>query len=175
VAETAVSGGNNRVQVFESIRDAHGDAPTPFNPRLSLTTQLGLNQPNAVAQVADLLAENIYIADTGNDRVIKTTLPETTPPGDAWAAMKTHIVSNGNIPGAASQFCASTGGDYLRAFLSIGITKLTADVNAIGTLTPVYVEGNKAQYYFEQTIQGNLLLFPVDFIKENGKWKIMSF
>jgi hypothetical protein len=48
-------------------------------------------------------------------------------------------------------------------------------MNQIGTLTPVFIENDQAEYYFEQTISGHLFLFPVEFVKENGVWKISEF
>lgn len=170
--------GNTRLQVFDPIEEGCGSAHTTFSVRLPITASQftpALSQPSAVAQIADFLAEKIYVADTGNNRVLKVTLPETSSPGDTWAAMKTHIINNGNLAEAAAQFPSGARDDYLRAFQTIGLTKLTADINAIGTLTPVYIEGDQAQYYFEQTIEGQLLLFPVDFVKENGVWKILEF
>jgi len=52
---------------------------------------------------------------------------------------------------------------------------MISDINDIGPLTPVYIENNLAQYYFEQTIGGQILLFPVQFVNENGTWKIFEF
>jgi len=40
---------------------------------------------------------------------------------------------------------------------------------------PVFISNDTAQYYFEQTVNGILLLFPVEFVKENGVWKIQEF
>jgi hypothetical protein len=173
-----VDTGNTRIQVFDLIEGGHGSAPTPFATRLPITANQfspALSQPSAVAQTTDFLEEKIYIADTGNNRVIKVSLPEASTPDTTWAAMKTHIINNGNLAEAAAQFSSGARDDYLRAFHTIGLTKLTADINAMGTLTPVYIEGDQAQYYFEQTIEGQLLLFPVDFVKENGVWKILEF
>ena len=45
----------------------------------------------------------------------------------------------------------------------------------IGPLTPVFIENDTAQYYFEQTIEGEVFLFPVEFVKENGTWKVLEF
>ncbi len=169
--------GNNRAQAFEPIRKGFGFSPMPLDARFSLSSQLGLNQPNAIAPIADFLAEKIYIADTGNNRVIKTTLPETATPDAAWTAMKTSIVSNNDIDGAVTQFSSDSGGHYREAFLSIGLTKLTADFNATGTLTPVFIKGNTAQYYFQLPLTpgGQQVIFTVEFVKENGKWKIWGF
>ncbi len=40
---------------------------------------------------------------------------------------------------------------------------------------PVFIRDDSAQFYFEQTDAGQLLLFPVNFGKENGVWKISQF
>jgi len=42
-------------------------------------------------------------------------------------------------------------------------------------LIPIYIENATAQYRFEQTFGGRILSFPVDFVKENGVWKIAEF
>jgi hypothetical protein len=91
-----------------------------------------------------------------------------------WNNM-TNYVAAGNISGAASCFCHDTTDAYRQSFLVIGQTDLISDVNQIGTLTPVFVRSDAAEYYFEKTIEGHTILFPVDFMKENGVWKIVSF
>jgi hypothetical protein len=48
-------------------------------------------------------------------------------------------------------------------------------MNAIPALTAVYIENDTAEYYFEQTIEGQLVLFPVEFVQENGVWKVLEF
>ena len=68
VADTA----NNRIQGFET-RTGCGVPPVPFDPLFSSSGQLGLNNPKGVASVPDLLAEKIYIADTGNGRNSRDT------------------------------------------------------------------------------------------------------
>lgn len=168
--------GNNRVQAFEPVISLKGLLPVPFNARLALSTGFSpsLAQPAAIAPIADFLAEKIYIADTGNNRVIKAILPEITTPDVVWTAMKTSL-NNGDIDGAVSQCSTSAGTDYRKAFLSIGISKASADINATGSLTPVFISGDTAQSYFSKNLFGQDLIFTVDFVKENGKWKISSF
>jgi hypothetical protein len=170
VGETA----NNRVQIFDPIIDGHGKSSTPFITRLALSTQLGLSQPHAIASIADFLAEKIYIADTGNNRVIKVMLPETGVPETVWNAMKASIVT-GNIDAAIMQFTSPSSSSYRQALLSIGLSKANSDLNVTGTLIPVFIGNNTAQYYFEKTIGGQNILFTVDFAKENGVWKIFEF
>ena len=40
---------------------------------------------------------------------------------------------------------------------------------------PVFIENGRAQYYFQQLIDGVTITFPIDFVKENGVWKIMEY
>ena len=47
--------------------------------------------------------------------------------------------------------------------------------NQVGTLTPVSVQNDNAEYYFQQTIAGQTVIFMVEFVKENGVWKIEEF
>ncbi len=44
--------GNNRVQIFDPLA-TEGGMPTPFTVRSSVSTEMSLNQPNAVGAVAD--------------------------------------------------------------------------------------------------------------------------
>ena len=84
-------------------------------------------------------------------------------------------VTAGDISGAATNFCSLSTDGYRQAFLTIGVTDLLSDLTEIGTLTPVFVTSDDAKYYFEQTIDGHLLLFPVRFVRENGLWRIVEF
>jgi hypothetical protein len=43
------------------------------------------------------------------------------------------------------------------------------------TLTPVVIESDTAQYRFDQVIDGITITFPVEFVKENGIWKILEY
>ncbi|HEX5222317.1 MAG TPA: chitobiase/beta-hexosaminidase C-terminal domain-containing protein [Verrucomicrobiae bacterium] len=166
--------GNNRVQIFDPVNGGHGYSPIPFSARLSLSTQLGLSQPNAVASIADFLAEKIYIADMGNNRVIKATLPESSSPEATWSGMTSSLLL-GNIDSAIPYFTWKSGPQYREVFLSIGVTDLMPIIDDIGTIAPVSVENESAQYYFEQEIDGVMIAFPINFTKENGSWRILDF
>ena len=156
--------GNNRVQKFNSETwEPKGATPESFN----------LNQPKAVSIASHPYEKRFYIADTGNNRVLLAKIPQIEP-GPVWNAMNEQLVA-GDIEGAINHFSTDSADDYRDAFLEIGINKLNADINAIGALTPVFIKKDTAQYYFERTIEGELLLFPVDFVKENGMWKILGF
>ena len=165
--------GNNRVQEFDPVPPAEVAPATPFGPRGALSSGLSLNGPYSVAAVGDLLEEKVYIADTGNNRVILVRVPGDDPLA-TWTDMVAHATT-GDIPGAILDFSRLTAESYRRAYLSVGTGDLATDIGQIGTLTPVFVRNDEAEYYFEQTVDGPLLLFRVEFIRENGTWKIMEF
>jgi hypothetical protein len=129
-----------------------------------------------VAAVDQLTNELFYVADTGHNQVILCHLPDRN--GDeilaVWNGMAARV-ANGDISGAAKYFSSKTAEDYLQDFLTIGTSSLISAINQTGTLTPVSIENDLAQYYFEQTIAGQVAGFPVEFIKEDGVWKILEF
>jgi WD40 repeat protein len=169
VAET----GNSRVQPFDPLPTATGAQQTPFTPRSAVLSGISLNTPNSVASVYDLLQEKIYIADTGNNRVLLVKLPGDDPTS-VWATMVDHATS-GDISGAISTFSAMTAGQYQQAFFTAGNAAIASAVGPIRTLSPVSVMSDTAEYYFEQQIAGQTITFPVKFVKENGVWKILEF
>jgi alpha-tubulin suppressor-like RCC1 family protein/DNA-binding beta-propeller fold protein YncE len=163
--------GNNRIQSF--------NLPPPHLPFSTDSTAIrfilstNLNQPSAVASMDDdLTAEKLWIADAGNNRVVLYALAKDDPTS-AWSSMTNHVAS-GDITGALSYFSSASADGYGRALQSLGADAIS-DMNQIGTLTPVSINDTTAEYYFEQTVNGQLLLFPVEFVKENGVWKILQF
>jgi hypothetical protein len=165
--------GNNRVQVFAHVEGGEMHSPTPFIPRLALSNELGLNHPKAVAAVDDLLEEKVYIADTENNRVLLVKLPSDNPEA-AWKDMVTCLKA-GDVEGAIGNFSFTSKDKYRDAYLSLPKDKLISDAKDMGPLQPVTIEGDRAQYYFETVVDGNKLMFPVEFHKENGKWKIVEY
>src|SRR5207245_711171 len=93
--------GNNRVQSFDPFRGGRA-AATPFRSRGALSTEVtpALSQPNAVAAVVDFRQEKIYVADTGNNRVVLVNMPIDNPE-TIWATMK-QLISLDDIAGAVS-------------------------------------------------------------------------
>jgi hypothetical protein len=162
--------GNNRVQAFEPFDNDGND--TLLDVRLSLSSQLSLSQPNAIAPITDFLVEKFYVADTGNGLVLKVSLPEAVTPAATWSDMKTILLS-GNIDQAASYFSQQSAETYRRSFTAMGSALISSTMDK--TITPVVIEGNTAQYYFQDTIHGDTLTFPVEFVRENGIWKISEF
>jgi hypothetical protein len=88
--------------------------------------------------------------------------------------MTTHVAT-GDISGALFCFSVAASDKYQQTFLSVGTGSTLSAINQIGTLTPVYILNNRAEYYFRQLIAGQTITFPVEFDKENGVWKILEF
>ncbi len=171
VADTA----NGRVQQFDAVTPADM-VPAALTPRWSISSELSLSSPSAIATAPDLANEKIYIADTGNNRVMLVQMPGDDPSA-AWSAMVAHAVAGtpSDLAAAASCFSSHSSASYLRDFATLGGTDLASALNAIGTLTPVFISNDTAEYYFERNINGQTLLFPVEFMRENGVWKIDEF
>ncbi len=165
--------GNNRVQVFAPTSSHELSSNNPLRPRLSLSGELGLNHPKAVAAFEDLLEEKFYIADTGNNRVLLVKLPLDNPEV-VWENMKARLAV-GDIPGALSYFSIASKDQYRETFLSLSKAELISDAKNIGTIKPVSIESDKAQYCFENVVDGHKITFPIEFTKENGQWKILEY
>jgi DNA-binding beta-propeller fold protein YncE len=167
-----VDSGNNRIEVFDPL--ASGETP-PFNPRLALANQFTptLSQPSAASTCSDLLQEKLYVADTGNNRVLLVQLPADTPEA-VWSAMKQRLLA-GDIAGAIPYFAADAAEDYRQLYLAFSASELTSMISQIPAISPIFIEGDKAQYYFQQPIGGVTITFPIDFVKENGTWKILEY
>jgi|GEM_PF-6135483 len=165
--------GNNRIQSFNRLANGvYSFAPTDI--RFAVSTNF--NQPAATAAVGGLTNELFYVADTGNNRVVLCNAPGDSPDDilAVWNSMTNYVVM-GDIIGAISCFSIASSHNYQQAFLSLGMASAISAVNQIGPLTPVYIKNDTAEYYFTNTIDGQTLTFPVDFVKENGQWKILEF
>jgi hypothetical protein len=166
--------GNNRIQSF---------SPAPPDSLFSIGSSTirfaisaNLNQPAAVAAVDSLTNEMFYVADTGNNRVILCNVPADSSDVilAVWNSMTNHVTA-GDIPGALSYFSVAAVDNYQQAFFSVGTANTISAINQIGALTPVFIMDNTAEYYFTNTIDGQIITFPVEFDKENGVWKIFEF
>jgi hypothetical protein len=145
----------------------------PLNPRVALSSELGLNHPKAVAAVDDLMEETLYIADTGNNRVILVNLPLDNPEG-VWNDLMACLTA-GDVSGALSHFSIASKDKYQPAFLAMSKEELASTVKDMKGIKPVYIENGRAQYYFESVVQGQTITFPVEFDKEFGQWKVMEY
>ena len=165
--------GNNRIQSFSTPVADNLFSIDSSSIRFALA---GFNQPAAVAAVDSLTNELFYIADTGNNRVILCNEPNADLDAiqAVWNEM-TNRIAAGDISGAVSDFSDDSRDDYQQAFLGLGVDAITSDIGQIGNLTPVFIYDDTAEYYFDQDVEGNTIIFPVKFVKENGVWKIQSF
>jgi len=111
-------------------------------------------------------------AETNN--VPQTPLTETNSPEYVWNTMKSCLTTN-NIQGAVSCFSIASRDDYQQMFSSLSKTDMVACVKGLGPIKKASIEDYRAQYYFTNTVAGQIITFPVEFDKENGEWKIMEF
>jgi hypothetical protein len=162
--------GNNRVQGFNLLANGIYSL-VASDIRFGVSTNF--SGPSAVAAVDNLMTEKFYVADTGNNRVLLCAFAGDDPTL-AWNGMTNHIAA-ADISGAISYFSTDSANDYRNMFLSLGTTTVILDINQTGPLTPVYIQSDAAEYYFEEAINGQTLTFPVEFVKENGVWKILEF
>lgn len=171
----AAETGNNRVQSFDPAVDdpEAGIGLTPFNPRGIISSESGLNQPNAVAPAADFLQEKVYVADTGNNRIVLISMP-TASPVDSWNAMQQKL-QVGDISGALPYFSSLSVDKYRTAFLSMGTTALGQVMGQVGAISPVVIYNDTGECRFDQQVDGVTITFPIEFILENGTWKIEEF
>jgi NHL repeat len=163
--------GNNRIQSFSLPAPDSLFSIDASSIRFAVSS--GLNEPAAVAGVYNLTNEMFYVADTGNNRILLYSLIPDDPMV-AWSGM-TNSVTAGNISAALTHFSSASVDDYQQAWNILGTSDVISDVSQIGPLTPIFIKDETAKYYFEQTIDGQPLIFPVEFIKENGVWKIQEF
>jgi hypothetical protein len=165
--------GNDRVQIFDPVQGGEGGPLSPFPPRVAIGSEFSLKRPSAVAWRDDLLEEKIYIADTGNNRVILVKLPMDNPE-TVWNSMKARLLK-GDIDGAVSYFASTEAEGYREMYSAIGTNDLIKTISEIPPISPISIERGEAQYYFKQSIDGVDLTFPIKFVKESGKWKIMEY
>ena len=95
-------------------------------------------------------------------------------PDAVWNEMKGRLAA-GDIQGAVSCFSIASRDDYQKTFLSMSKTDLTKFLKNLGPIKQASNDGEKAQYYYENVIDGKTITFPVEFDKENGDWKIVEF
>lgn len=165
--------GNNRVEKFALPATGLFNI-TPSGIGYAIPTNL--NQPFSVAAVNSLTNDVFYIADTGDNRIILCSVPHDNPDAlqAVWTNMTAHAVA-GDISGAAFIFSSLSADKYQQAFLTIGTASTISAISQIGTLTPDYIGSDQAECYFTNTVDGQDITFPVQFVKENGVWKILEF
>jgi hypothetical protein len=74
-----------------------------------------------------------------------------------------------------TNFSITSTDDFRDMFLATGIGPTISTIGQDGPLIPVYVYSDQAEYYFTQTIDGQDIGIIIDFVKENGVWRILEF
>ena len=108
------------------------------------------------------------------NKIANASVTETNSPEHVWNTMKSCLTTN-NIQGAVSCFSVASQEDYQQAFSSMSKTDMVTYVKGLGAIKKASLEGDTAQYYFTNTVDGIIITFPVEFDKEDGEWKIMEF
>ncbi|MEI6197276.1 MAG: NHL repeat-containing protein, partial [Verrucomicrobiota bacterium] len=166
--------GNSRIQKLDPPTSGLFSI-TPAKIRFAIATNF--SQPYAVAPVNNFTNDLFYVADKANNRVILCTAP--TEDDDALQAVwnnMTNRVAAADLASAVGYFSSASADKYRQPFLAIGPrASLISIINQIGTLTPDYIGNDEAEYFFTKTVSGEIITFPVKFVKEHGAWKISSF
>jgi hypothetical protein len=95
-------------------------------------------------------------------------------PEGVWNHLMAQLKA-GDVPGAVSDFSIASKDKYQDAFQAMSKDDLASTVKDMQGIKPVYIESDRAQYYFESDVEGKTLTFPVEFDKEFGQWKVMEY
>jgi hypothetical protein len=83
----------------------------------------------------------------GAHLAIRVSNPDTGTIQAVWNNMISHV-NSGDFVGASSYFSVASSDNYLASFFTVGTANATSAINQIGTLNPVYVDNDRAEYYF---------------------------
>jgi hypothetical protein len=138
----------------------------------------GLSNPLAVAVKTEQPNQFIYVADTGNNRVLKLqngVFRPGTSPVDVWEKFKAALRKD-DIDKALTFITPFARDDYAHILREMK-PHLKEFVNGMGKLTPESIETGSAQYELEHTDpNGDIFSFPVYFnLDEKGNWTITKF
>jgi hypothetical protein len=88
--------------------------------------------------------------------------------------MKAHLLK-GDLDGALSYFASSEVDKYREAYLAMGTNEMVKIASGIPPISPISIDRDEAEYYFQQPVDGVVITFPIHFARENGKWKFMEY
>ncbi|HTV41373.1 MAG TPA: hypothetical protein VMF08_12400 [Candidatus Sulfotelmatobacter sp.] len=142
--------------------------------------QLGTSGTNgaALGEFDDALhlsanKRGLYVADTGNNRVLLIKLPSDTPE-KVWKHMIARLKAD-DIPAAMSDFSMASKEDYQQIYEGMSKADLLSTIKDMENIKVSTIEADRAEYYFDSVVDGKTLTFPVEFDKEFGQWKIMEY
>jgi hypothetical protein len=169
--------GNNRIQVLQL--SSHGEFfSTNEMTFIQQIDDQDLSNPLAISVRTEQPNQFIYVADTGNNRVIKLQnglfLPGASPE-DTWEKFKDALRKE-DIEKALT-FITPFARDQYSKILQQMKPHLKEFVNSMGKLTPESIEAGSAHYELSHTDpNGDTFVFPVHFsLDEQGDWTISLF
>jgi hypothetical protein len=136
----------------------------------------GLSRPMAVAKGSSQVEDIYFVADNGNNRIVKVLLPvdESDGPPTVWGDVRTALAA-GDVAGAALHFSPTTREIY-REMLTAAGDQLPAIVADMGDLLPLSMEGSQAVYGVLRYDDGKPYLFNIVFERDSsGDWKILNW
>jgi sugar lactone lactonase YvrE len=137
---------------------------------------IGLSNPTAVAWLRHPVDNVYFIADTGNNRVVKVKLSADggSTPVEAWTGVREALAA-GDIDGAVSYFLPRTQEIYRDLFTTAG-ERLPVIVQDMGDIHPLSAGGNRAVYGALRYDNDKPFLFEVVFVRDGtGEWKILQW
>ena len=148
--------------------------PTTLAIEWEIGPGIDLASPHSVSVRSSPLADTLYIADTGNNRVLCLQLSRSTTPEATWSAFKAQMLSR-ELEIALTYFVRSSVDPHRDFFNTLGTQASAQIINEIGPLSMLTSDSNTATYKFLHSVQGMPVTFFVQFFKEDGKWKISEF
>jgi hypothetical protein len=169
--------GNNRIEVLQL--QSYGEFfRTGSMPCVQEISDQSLSGPLGVAVVTKQPNQFIYVADTGNNRVVKLQnglFKPGTSPIDVWEQFKAALLADDTDK--ALTFISSWKRDDYAKILEAMRPHFKDFVGRMGDLVPSSQEAGTAQYELLTTDpNGDTFAFPVHFgMDEGGNWKIVDF
>jgi sugar lactone lactonase YvrE len=169
--------GNNRIEVLQL--QSYGEfSRTNAMTCVQEISDQGLSCPLGVAVVTKQPNQFIYVADTGNNRVVKLQnglFKPSSSPVDVWEQFKAALLADD--VNKALTFIGSWKRDDYAKILKAMRPHFKDFVGAMGELVPTSQEAGEAKYELITTDpNGDKFSFPVHFGMDNdGSWKIMLF
>jgi hypothetical protein len=132
----------------------------------------------AVARGSSKMEEIYFIADNGNNRIVKVLLPlsegESDGPLTVWGEIRTALAA-GDVEGAVQHFSPVMQGVYREMFAAVG-DQLPAIVADMGELLPLSLGKTQSVYGVLRYDEGDPYLFNVVFVRDSsGGWKILNW
>ena len=128
----------------------------------------------AVATDSSDTQQIIFVADTGNDRILKLQIKPEKSPLYTWLQFKAAL-RNDDLDKAVDLFAEWVASDYLDILTDIR-SSFQNMVDDMGDMILVQSDNAFARYDLLREEDGQTYAYPIFFNKdENGDWKISNF